>query len=310
MGEQPEGTAAHAAHGGDQPPSAAADGRDHAEAPAPVRGLAREAHGPARERLHAAGERARDRAREAADSAREAAGAARHRLEAERQRRGRHGDVAWARSLPVRLVRSAVQRGLLIPTLSFISPVNVVGRRNLRLITGPAVFVANHQSHLDAPVCLRAVGSRIRRRMVIAAAADYFYRWVVTGAAASIALGTVPFHRSGGQSRASLELLKDLVGQGWHVLIFPSGTRGASSVSGFKKGFAYIAIDCQVPVVPLYLHGLEHVMPKGARIPLPGGVAVGVGSPIPPGDDYDDLVRRAELAMQELQAVVKRWEAA
>jgi 1-acyl-sn-glycerol-3-phosphate acyltransferase len=301
VGEQPEGAAAGTARGGshDRPAPAPARARDRSEA-APL----------ARERLHAAAESARGRAREAADSAREAAGAARHRLEREQERQHAHGDVAWARSLPVRLVRSTVQRGLLIPLLSFISPVNVIGRRNLRLVTGPVVFVANHQSHFDAPVCLRAVGHRIRRRMVIAAAADYFYRWGVTGAAASIALGTVPFHRTGGQSRGSLELLKDLVGQGWHVLIFPSGTRGASSVSGFKKGFAYIAVDRQVPVVPLYLYGVEHVMPKGARIPLPGGVAVGVGSPIPPGEDYDDLVRRAETSMQELQAVVKRWEAA
>jgi 1-acyl-sn-glycerol-3-phosphate acyltransferase len=94
------------------------------------------------------------------------------------------------------------------------------------------------------------------------------------------------------------------------VLIFPSGSRGASSISGFKRGFAFLAIDKQVPVVPLYLHGLEHVLPKGSNIPLPGGVAVGIGPPIPPGDDYDALVKRAEDAMAEVQALVKRWEAA
>jgi 1-acyl-sn-glycerol-3-phosphate acyltransferase len=211
---------------------------------------------------------------------------------------------AWARTPPARLARSAVQRGVLVPLLRFISPFSVVGKRNLNDLKGPAVFVANHQSHFDAPVCLAALPGRIRRRLVIAAAADYFYSSAVKGMAASLALGTVPFVRQGGSSRASLQMLKDLARKGWSVLIFPSGTRGATG--GFKKGFAYIAIDAQVPVVPMYLHGLDRVMPKGSFVPLPGGVMVGIGPPISPGNDYNDLVKRAEAAVAETGALVER----
>jgi 1-acyl-sn-glycerol-3-phosphate acyltransferase len=217
--------------------------------------------------------------------------------------------VAWARTPPARLTRSMIQRFGLLPILRFISPYTVVGRRNLAQLKGPAVFVANHQSHFDAPVCLAALGGRVRRRLVIAAAADYFYSTRLKGTAASIALGTVPFVRTGASSRRSLQMLKNLVGKGWSVLIFPAGTRG-SGATGFKKGFAYIAVDTQVPVVPLYLHGLEQVMPKGSFIPLPGGVVVGIGPPIPPGDDYDELVKKAEAGVAQVQAVVKRWERA
>jgi 1-acyl-sn-glycerol-3-phosphate acyltransferase len=242
--------------------------------------------------------------------------------EAEVSERG-HGDAAegprpgrprapsysWARTPPARLVRSAVQYGALVPILRFISPSTVIGRRNLAKLDGPAVFVANHQSHFDAPICLAALGGRIRRRLVVAAAADYFYSTKLSGAAASLALGTVPFVRQGGSSRASLQLLKDLVGKGWSVLIFPAGTRGRGA-TGFKKGFAYIAVDAQVPVVPMYLHGLDQVMPKGSFLPLPGGVVVGIGPPIPPGDDYTELVRRAEAGVAEVGSLVKRWEGA
>ncbi len=126
------------------------------------------------------------------------------------------------------------------------------------------------------------------------------------GAAASLALGTVPFVRTGSSSRGSLLMLKGLVKEGWSVLIFPGGTRG-SGLTGWKKGFAYLAVDLQVPVVPMYLHGLERVLPKGTSIPLPGGIAVGVGAPLPPGDDYDDLVRRTEAAVAEVKTVVERW---
>ena len=224
------------------------------------------------------------------------------------RRRPKLPSYGWARTPPARLVRGAVQYGALVPILRFISPVTVIGKRNLSQLKGPAVFVANHQSHFDAPVCLAAVGGRIRRRLVVAAAADYFYSNALKGTAASLALGTVPFIRQGGGSRESLQMLKDLARRGWSVLIFPSGTRG-SGATGFKKGFAYIAVDAQVPVVPMYLHGLDQVMPKGSFLPLPGGVVVGIGPPIPPGDDYTELVRKAEAGVAAARTVVKRWEA-
>jgi 1-acyl-sn-glycerol-3-phosphate acyltransferase len=225
-----------------------------------------------------------------------------------RSRRGKIPNYGWARTPPARLVRGAVQYGALVPILRFISPFTVIGKRNLAQLKGPAVFVANHQSHFDAPVCLAALGGRIRKRLVVAAAADYFYSNALKGTAASLALGTVPFIRQGGGSRESLQMLKDLAKRGWSVLIFPSGTRG-SGASGFKKGFAYIAVDAQVPVVPMYLHGLDQVMPKGSFLPLPGGVVIGIGPPILPGDDYNELVRKAEAGVAAARTVVKRWEA-
>src|SRR5919197_5883645 len=90
--------------------------------------------------------------------------------------RGRRGQVkseAWARTPPARLVRGAVQAGVLVPLLRFISPFNVIGRRNLNDLKGPAVFVANHQSHFDAPVCLAALPGRFRHRLGVAAPPGY-----------------------------------------------------------------------------------------------------------------------------------------
>jgi hypothetical protein len=60
----------------------------------------------------------------------------------------------------------------------------------------------------------------------------------------------------------------------------------------------------------MYLHGLDQVMPKGSFVPLPGGVVVGIGPPIPPGNDYNELVRRAEVGVAEVRTVVKGWEGA
>lgn len=206
-------------------------------------------------------------------------------------------DARWARSAPARGVRGLLQTLVLVPIAQFFTPVSCSGREMLRDI-GPVVYVANHSSHVDTTACLLALGRRVRRRLVVAAAADYFYRSRVTGFFASLVLGTVPFHREG-SSRESLALLKRLLADGWSVLIFPSGTRGAPPAQ-VKAGFAYVAVDAQVPVVPLWLTGPDQVMPKGTHLPLPGGVAVTIRQPIQPGKDYDDLVARVSAVYAAL----------
>src|SRR6266705_19139 len=110
----------------------------------------------------------------------------------------RASSESWARTPPARLVRGGVQRFALVPILKAIAPFTVDGNRNPAQLDGPAVFVANQQGHFDAPICLAAMGGKVRRRLLIAAAADYFYSTRVKGAAASLALGTVPFVRTGG----------------------------------------------------------------------------------------------------------------
>ncbi|HVF06160.1 MAG TPA: lysophospholipid acyltransferase family protein [Frankiaceae bacterium] len=208
-------------------------------------------------------------------------------------------DVRWSRGPLARLARRVLQRLVLIPVVSFLTPVAVRGREHLHGL-GPAVYVANHQSHVDTPVCLVALGGRVRKRLAVAAAADYFYSSRLKGALVSLMLGTVPFVRRDGSSRVSLELLKRLLGEGWSVLLFPSGTRGGPDDVDLKPGFAYVAVDAGVPVVPLFLAGPDYVMPKGSHLPLPGGICVHVGEPIEPGTDYDDLVTRTRAAFDAL----------
>lgn len=83
--------------------------------------------------------------------------------------------TAWARSAPVGILRSALQRGLLKPvTWSQTRPV-VHGREYLDAVAGPAIFVANHSSHLDTPLILGSLPQRITEKLAVGAAADYFY---------------------------------------------------------------------------------------------------------------------------------------
>ncbi|GAB2983841.1 lysophospholipid acyltransferase family protein [Frigoribacterium salinisoli] len=75
--------------------------------------------------------------------------------------------------------RWVAQRLVLKPTIWSITDVTVVDRDRLDGVRGGFVVVANHSSHLDAPLVLGALPGRLARYLATGAAADYFFdvRW-------------------------------------------------------------------------------------------------------------------------------------
>ena len=73
-------------------------------------------------------------------------------------------------------MRAALQSSLLFPALSSFCRLTVRDRELLRSLDGPAVFVANHVSALDAVVMAEALPPRYRHRSVVVAAADSILR--------------------------------------------------------------------------------------------------------------------------------------
>jgi len=219
----------------------------------------------------------------------------------------------WAYGAPARTARSTIQGALLFPLLRFLAPaVTRDADGVLADLEGPVIVAANHVSHLDTPVILRALPRRIRRRLVVAAARDYFYRGRLRGALVSLSLATFPFDRGEG-SRESLRQCRALLDRGWSLLIFPEGTRSPSGELGtIRKGVGVLATETSTPVLPLYVHGLADVMPKGTAAPLPGGVVVDVAPLVrpTPGESVDDLRARVAATLSTLAGRRPEWGAA
>lgn len=192
-------------------------------------------------------------------------------------------------------------------------PFSVVGREKFRGIRGPCIVVANHTSHMDALALNAALPWRIRWNVYSGAAAD---RWFVKGRKElvmqpwyqSLAMGTFPIQRGGGSK--ALDYPRWLLDQGCSLIIFPEGTRSTSrNMARFRHGVSVLALEKNVPVVPVFLTGLAAIRPKGTREPRPGPAGAYVLDPIhfEPGTSVPDATRRIYEAMNAVHRRVAQF---
>jgi 1-acyl-sn-glycerol-3-phosphate acyltransferase len=174
-------------------------------------------------------------------------------------------DIPWARSWVAGVVRENFMRFVLAPIMDYYAARRATGREKLESVKGPLILVANHSSHLDTPVILSALPRRLRKRTVVAAAADYFYRNRVVASAVSLVFNTVPIERrrGGGMSKNGGHL-DQLLDQGWSVLLFPEGTRSRDGMPGpLRRGAAVLAAAHNLSIVPIRVTGTAEAMPPG-----------------------------------------------
>ncbi|WP_222870046.1 lysophospholipid acyltransferase family protein [Actinomadura decatromicini] len=210
----------------------------------------------------------------------------------------------WARTPAAIAARKVVFDGVLRTLTWSQTRPEIHGADILDELRGPVVFVANHASHLDTPLILGSLPVRLRRRVAVAAAADYFFdaRW--RAVATALTFNAFPIERRGAGN--SLDLATELIKDGWSLLIYPEGTRSTDGFARrFRMGASLLCRELDVPAVPLVLRGTYQAMPRGGFWPKKGRPVVSVryGRPLVPGEDESTSAFNARLE----DAVGRLW---
>ena len=141
------------------------------------------------------------------------------------------------------------------------------------------LVVANHASHLDMGLIKVVLGEQ-GEKLAALAARDYFFDTAIKRAYFENFTNLIPMDRKG-SLRESLRLAGEALNQGFHLLIFPEGTRSQSGeLLEFKPTLGYLALTYKVDVLPLYLEGTHEALPKGALFPKREKLRVRVGPPL------------------------------
>jgi 1-acyl-sn-glycerol-3-phosphate acyltransferase len=157
---------------------------------------------------------------------------------------------------------------------------------------GGVIIAANHQTYID-PFWLSLRIKRPIRYLAWSAA----FGWPVVGRCLTW-LGAWPLALEGSDPsaiRRSLQWLRE----GGAVVIFPEGGRSTSSgaLERFKAGAVRLALEANVPILPVTIKGGNRVWPRGWRIPHCNKVTViyhPLEHPQPPSDQETRAFARRE----------------
>jgi 1-acyl-sn-glycerol-3-phosphate acyltransferase len=179
----------------------------------------------------------------------------------------------------------------------------VFGLDNLDGVRGPVMFISNHSSHLDASIIMISLPPSWRRKTATAAAKDYFFDVWWRSAFTALVYAGFPVERGAGE-RAT-DKAKELIREGWNIIVFPEGTRSVDGwLQRFRHGTARLALDMKMPVVPIAIVGAYAAMPKGRSWPKRGRppIRIRYGKPLFPGEGetHQQLSLRMQQAIAEL----------
>jgi 1-acyl-sn-glycerol-3-phosphate acyltransferase len=169
---------------------------------------------------------------------------------------------------------------------------------------GPAIIAANHNSHLDTLALMSLIPSGALPNVHPVAAADYFLTNPLLKWFALKIMGIIPVDRTAKAGRDGLKPIFQALDNQQILIFFPEGSRGEPENLGkMKNGIAYILSERpEIPVVPVFFHGLGKSLPKGEIILVPFFIDAFIGEPLYWPGNRHDFMKALNERMTELQA--------
>ncbi|MGC1273706.1 MAG: lysophospholipid acyltransferase family protein, partial [Planctomycetaceae bacterium] len=190
------------------------------------------------------------------------------------------------------------------PLVAVVLGLNVRHRERLPK-AGPAIVVANHNSHLDTLVLMSLFPLAQLPHLRPVAAEDYFFRNRPLKWFSLNIMGIIPLDRKLRSSgRHPFAPIDEALERGDVVVLFPEGSRGEPErLTNFKSGIAHLAErHPAVPISPVYLHGLGKSLPRGEALLVPFFCDVFAGELLTWTGDRRSFMERLTGRMTELAA--------
>jgi 1-acyl-sn-glycerol-3-phosphate acyltransferase len=177
----------------------------------------------------------------------------------------------------------------------------------------PCVVVANHNSHLDTMVLMTLFPLRFLRKIRPIAASDYFLKNKYLAWFALKIIGIIPIKRSGSDKKEDvLASCSDALKQGDVLIFFPEGTRGEPErLASFKSGIArLVEKHPDIPVIPVFMHGLGKALPRGEWLLVPFFCDAVVGEAMYWSGSRSEFMQNLDIIMKSIasEISVAPWE--
>jgi putative phosphoserine phosphatase/1-acylglycerol-3-phosphate O-acyltransferase len=158
----------------------------------------------------------------------------------------------------------------------------------------PAIFVFNHQSQLDVPIM-----AAVLKRDFTGVAKKSLQANPIFGPLGRFA-GVAFIDRSDpAAARAALEPVVHSLREGVSLAVAPEGTRSLE-LGPFKKGPFHMAIQGEVPMVPVVIRNAGQLMPPHSYVITPGTVQVCVLEPIDTSGWSTETIEEHRDAVRQL----------
>jgi len=117
-------------------------------------------------------------------------------------------------------------------------------------------------------------------------------------------LNAIPIQRSNlNAAKHSIQLAEDLIKKGFHIAIFPEGTRTITGkISKFKKGGFHMAVNTKTKILPIIVEGLFSIKPKNRWTIIPQPVKLIIKDPI------DVLNKSVDDVLEEVESIYLNHE--
>ena len=167
-----------------------------------------------------------------------------------------------------------------------------------KLVENPALYIGNHQSFLDALIFSQAIPLKKLKDTYFIAVVTHFDTPLRRYLAERGNIIIIDINKN---LKETLQISAKVLREGKNLVIFPEGARTRDGeLQEFKKTFAILSKELNIPVVPFGIRGAYESMPYGSSFPKSSPIDIKFFDEIEPEElTIDEIVQEARKEIND-----------